>query len=200
MSKEWSAAQVWELRWWNKCANTYSEEMKQLLFADRMGLVRVPDEKTPYRFDMEEKSVLDIGGGPVSLLLKCVRVRGTVIDPLEFPNWVMERYKSAGISFERMKAEDMNIEERFDECWIYNCLQHVEDPCKIIEKARKIAKLIRIFEWLGTLNNVEGHPSSLYEECLNQWLRGEGKVEQFSGKDGCIGKGYYGVFPCVMDD
>jgi len=188
----WKDAQGWEQKWWNNCSNTFGEEFKQLLYASRMGLIFTPNNSTPFRIDMQGKSVLDIGGGPISLLLKCVNVRGKVIDSLEFPQWVIERYKSAGIEFERIKAESMS-ETGWDEAWIYNVLQHVESPEKVITNTRQAAKIIRISEWIGTSVNI-GHPQILTEEKLNNSLRGEGKVEMFTGQNGCKGKGYYGVF------
>lgn len=182
----------WEKEWHGTCQNTYGEETKQLLYAEKMGLVRCPDEKTPYRFDMKGISVLDIGGGPASLLLKCVNVKGKVVDPLDFPKWVSDRYELAGIAYELVSGEELN-EINWDECWIYNVLQHVEDPEKVIENAMKAGKLIRIFEWVG-MKPSPGH-KTLSEDDLNRWLGGEGKVEQLTGQNGCFGKAYYGVFP-----
>ena len=78
---EWMIAQNGESEWWGNCQNTYFEEEKQLKYARKMGLDRTPNSQTPYVFDIN-KTVLDIGGGPTSILLKCVNVQGTVIDPL----------------------------------------------------------------------------------------------------------------------
>ena len=61
---KWKAAQSWEKGWWNNCSNTFGEEMKQLLYAQKMGLVQAPDANTPFRFDLKGISVLDVGGGP----------------------------------------------------------------------------------------------------------------------------------------
>lgn len=126
-NSEWDAAQVWESQWWKSCINTYNEETKQLVYAEKMGLKRSPDDKTPYRFDMEGKKILDIGGGPISLLLKCVNVKGKIIDPIKFPDWVYARYETAGIEYEIKKGEDID-EQGNDECWLYNVLEHTEDP------------------------------------------------------------------------
>jgi len=185
-------AQDWEREWWGTCQNTYGEETKQLLYADRMGLELFHDGKSPYNIDMKGASVLDIGGGPVSLLLKCVNVRGIVLDPLPLPHWVKDRYALAGIDYHMIPAEDMN-ESGWDEVWIYNVLQHVEQPEKVIRNAKKAGGLIRLFEWMDTPPNI-GHPHSLSEEKLNEWLGGEGKVERFSGQNTCWGKAYYGIF------
>lgn len=192
MSKDWLDAQSWELKWWNTCQNTYNEELKQLLYASKMGLALSADNKTPYRFDMKGKSVLDIGGGPVSLLLKCVNVRGMVIDAIGFPQWVLSRYELAGIDFQQIKAEDFVAKEQFDECWIYNVLQHTDDPEKIVINARGSAKILRIFESIETITNI-GHIHSFTEDQLNGWLKGEGKVEDIH-QNSYRGRAYYGIF------
>lgn len=190
----WKRAQEWEGAWWGNCVNTYGEEFKQLLYAEKMGLEAFHNGKSPYNFDLGGVSVLDIGGGPASLLLKCVNFsRALVVDPLVVPGWVGERYKLAGIEFLQGRAEDLD-EEGWDECWIYNVLQHVESLRRVVKRARRAASLIRIFEWLDTPMN-EGHLHTLTEDLLNEWLGGEGKVEQFSGRNTCVGKAYYGIFP-----
>ena len=173
--------------------NSYYEEEKQLIYASKMGLTLTPNEYTPYRIDMESKRVLDIGGGPVSLLLKCFNVEGHVIDPLPVPLWVKDRYESQGIELHMIKAEDLPEDNFADEAWIYNCLQHTDNPKDIIDAVRKVAKIIRIFEWIDTPIN-DGHIHTLTESKLNKWLGGEGKVEVLTGA--ARGKCYYGVFVC----
>jgi len=200
MLKNWQKASDWEREWWGNCVNTLGEETKQLLYAQKMGLITAPTIKTPYRFEIGNISVLDIGGGPVSLLLKCQEHlpkspnrRWIVIDPIDFPEWVKKRYEIAGIEFYNHKGEELeSLKLTFDEVWIYNVLPHCENPKKIINNAKKIAKLIRIFEWIDTPIGA-GHISSITEEKLNEWLDGEGKVEQLKGI--AHGKAYYGVFP-----
>lgn len=187
----WQQAQEWEKNWWQMAINTYGEETKQLLYAEKMGLKTFHDGKSPFNFDMEGKKVLDIGGGPVSLLLKCINVRGKVIDPCDYPQWIYDRYKLAGIEFEKKKGEDIE-EKDFDECWIYNVLQHVENPEKVIKNALGAGKIVRIFEWIDTPAN-EGHPHCLTEEKLNEWLGGTGKVEELNLPT-LKGRCYYGIF------
>ena len=187
----WSRAQEWEGRWWHTCQNTYGEEEKQLIYAEKMGLERSPDPKTPYRFDLGGISVIDIGGGPVSLLLKCANCRGKVVDPLSYPQWVADRYRLAGIEYERKKGEDIT-DTGFDEAWLYNVLEHTEDPLKVILRAKKAATVIRLFEWIDTFPS-EGHIHTFSRSLLDEWLGGEGKVEEFK-RGRTHGKGYYGVF------
>ena len=123
----WLEDQKWEADWWGTCTNTLSEEWKQLAYFKRLGLTETANSKWRFAFDMGGKSVLDIGGGPSSFLLKCVNVRGTVADPLRYPNWVYDRYKVAGIASILVKGEELD-HGVFDEVWMYNVLQHTENP------------------------------------------------------------------------
>lgn len=192
----WQKAQKWEEDWHGSCVNTYGEEEKQLLYANRMGLSAFHDGKSPYNFDLGRKSILDIGGGPSSLLLKCINYGEpvTVLDPLTFPDWVYARYDIAGISYIQMMGEQVNPKRTYDESWIYNVLQHTQSPASVIKSAQKASRVIRIFEWIETEVNI-GHPHSLTEDKLNEWLSGEGKVETLNGQANCCGRCYYGIFP-----
>ncbi len=190
----WNEAQKWEAEWWGKCLNTYGEEEKQLLYAEKMGLRLFHDGRSPYNIDARHKNILDIGGGPVSMLLKTVN-RGSclVVDPMPLPEWVKLRYAEAGISLMKSKGEDFVPYMIYNEVWIYNCLQHTEDPATVIDNALHSADYVRIFEWLDTKINV-GHPHSFSKEQLDDLLGGYGRVEELSGQRGCYGKCYYGVF------
>lgn len=194
---DWEKAQNWEHNWHGNCVNSFHEEEKQLVYAEKMGLVKISTPKSPHNFNLENKRILDIGGGAYSLLLKCLNIGADsfVIDPLmdRHPLWVKERYKSLGINTLSLKGEDIDsFLPIFDEVWIYNVLEHTEDPEKIIQNAQKISKLIRVFEWLDTRIN-EGHIHSLSEEKMNFWLQGFGQTEQIA-RGGAYGKCYYGIF------
>jgi 2-polyprenyl-3-methyl-5-hydroxy-6-metoxy-1,4-benzoquinol methylase len=189
---EWSDAQGWEASWWGDCTNTFHEEQKQLVYAHRMGLEALADGGRWPVFDLDGTSVLDLGGGPVSLLLKS-RGRGdrrhVVVDPGAYPEWVRERYKLKGIKWSQKPAEDYDAGGRFDEVWIYNVLQHVREPSAVIRTAQKHASRIRIFEWVDTGTNI-GHPHNLTRQLLDRLLGEAGVVEQLN-ESGCVGKAYY---------
>lgn len=195
----WKDEQHWEMEWWGDCTNTFGEESKQISYAYRMGLVNAPIGEHWPAYDLEGKSVLDIGGGPVSLLLKCRNGgRRVVVDPGRYPSWTYDRYERAGIEgFYEMAEHMTDIADiagtHFDEAWIYNCLQHTEDPAKIIANARELASVIRVFEWLD-IPACPGHPQELLEYQLNEWLDGAGTTEWMEGENGCYGRAYYGVF------
>lgn len=200
ISETWQKAQKWELSWHGNCINSLNEELKQLVYAEKMGLSASPTPKTPYNFDLKGRNVLDIGGGPYSLLLKCANVGkdSVVVDPLMFyfPTWVKERYVAKGILTMNASGEELQKDIKnnnvFDEIWLYNVLEHTYAPKQILKNARSLGKVIRIFEWLDTPPNI-GHPQTLKEDDLNKWLGGEGKVE-FIKRSGATGKCYYGVF------
>lgn len=182
MSQNWKQAQEYEKDWQGNCVNRVFGELNQLKnIAPKMGLT--PSQN--YIIDLKNISVLDIGGGSASLLLKCINFKGKVIDPLKYPDWVYARYDCAGINWEVKKGEDVD-ETGWDEIWIYNCLQHCENPKKVIDNARKAGKLIRIYEYIN-IPICPGHIHTLKEEELNKWFNGEGKTED--------NKRYYGVFP-----
>lgn len=184
--KVWLEAQKWERDWWN-CRNTYGEETKQLHYAKRMGLELQEDSQGPF-INLENKNVLDVGGGPVSLLLKCRNLgNGVVIDPCDYPAWVRERYRSANIVYWRMKAEDMPTDRIYDETWIYNVLQHVENPELVVSNMRRTSKIIRVFDWLE-ISGI-GHPQYLVEKEMSEWFGGYGRVEMGNG-----GLEYFGIF------
>lgn len=192
MTTTWTEDQEWERQWWSDCTRTLGEEWKQIAYAKRMGLASFHDGKSPFNFDLKGASVLDIGGGPCSILLKCVNVRGVVADPCKYPDWVNARYEAAGLVRYKIKGEDLPDHLRFDEIWLYNCLQHTEDPEKIIANARKIGKIVRLFEWIET-GTAPGHPHNLTEAWLNEQLGGEGKVEEVN-ENTAVGKAFFGVF------
>lgn len=195
MNRLWKHAQSWELQWHGDCVNSLNEELKQLVYAEKMGLISSPTPKTPYNFDLNGISILDIGGGAYSLLLKCVNYDDSAVaDPLmdKFPQWIRDRYESVDITPVCSTGEDLEAPFVYSECWVYNCLQHTQDPKRVIDNALELGKVVRIFEWIETGTNI-GHLHNLTEKDLNEWLGGEGKVENIN-RNGAVGKCYYGIF------
>lgn len=199
---EWNDAQEWERKWHDNCANSYHEETKQFTYARKMGLSEFQgvDRGGRQIFDFKDKTVIDIGGGAYSLLLKAEAKERTVVDPCAYPNWVRLRYSECGVNYFQVPAEylDRGVElpvKKYDIALIYNCLQHTIDPEEIIKQVKKIAHEIRIFEWIE--NGVsDGHPHDLKAENLDTWLGGTGKVERIN-EGGAVGLCYYGIFPTL---
>lgn len=208
----WDDDQSWEAEWWGDCTNTFGEEAKQITYAHRMGLENVPRDGHWPVYDLGGRRVIDLGGGPVSMLLKCVN-RGDpclVVDPLDAPDWVERRYDAADITLIPKPIEEIEDRVAFDEVWIYNVLQHVQDPQRCVEIARELGKRVRIFEWVNVPVSP-GHPHVLTELELGTWLgmdaeelaalgprngRNAGAslhTEQLDGENGCVGRAFYGV-------
>ena len=164
-----------ESEYWGNCANTLDEDIKHFLYAKAMGIPKL----NAYQFTIGGRKILDIGGGPSSMLLQVKDHGGSkVVDPIEWPSWTIERYKSHNVEYEQKTGEEIN-ETGWDEVWIYNCLQHVIDPQKIIENAKKAAPILRIFEWLD-IPAHEGHPHELKENLLNKWIGQSGYISYVS--------------------
>jgi len=110
-------------------------------------------------------SVIDIGCGPLSLLLRVPVKKGVALDPIHYGD-LEDAYERMGIERLVKRGEDLTVEDgMFDEAWIYNCLQHVEDPTKIIENALTVSKVVRIFEWTH-IKPYKGHLHELTPELL----------------------------------
>lgn len=189
--ERWKEHSKWEEAWWFGCVNTLDEQLKQeRIYVPYMKLDQFATDRMS--FDLKGRSVLDIGGGPVSLLLRCRnRARAVVVDPCGYPEWVAIRYKEAGIEYVKEKAEtvELSVEGKFDEVWIYNVLQHVQDPVKVVETAKRYGKKIRIFEPLE-IGVHKGHPHNLTKDALDEAFGKEGLIDHVS--DGQIY--YFGVF------
>jgi len=192
---DWEKSTEWEANWWGKCTSTcHYETIKQLTdYAPKMGLDVKWNSQGPH-VDMQGKTILDIGGGPCSLLLLSDGYKKAfVVDPCNYPNWTVSRYNELGIILIKDKAENLleipEIKDLIlDEILIYNVLQHVEDPKKIVMNARSLSKIIRVFDWLE-IGIGEGHPWNLHQSQMDEWFGGEGKTQQSKG-----GLQYFGVF------
>ena len=181
-----------EKDYWGDCCNTFDEDQKHYVYAHYMGIRKT--HPTSYTFDARDRSVIDIGGGPSSMLLKTVNFpRAKVVDPIPYPHWTKLRYAAHGISVDVQGGEDMTEESYWDEAWIYNCLQHVHDVPKLLGNAKRCSGLIRIFEWVN-IPPHEGHPIMLTKQYLDFHLGGEGRLIELA-EQGCYGTAYFGVFP-----
>ncbi len=177
----WQSAQEHEAGYWGTCngAVAWEEFVKHEMVARELGLFS--DYGTPdMELNMQGKTVLDIGGGPVSITLRCFNAdRLTVADPCHWPPVVMRRYALHGIQFLRVAGEDLDDkflsdDTVFDEVWMYNLLQHVQDPAKIVENAVKRVSptgCLRIFDWCY-IPADKCHPHVLTPEAILNWLSG----------------------------
>ena len=177
-----------ESDYWGDCCNTFDEDQKHYVYARYMGL-----DRKGYSFDVHGKSIVDIGGGPTSILLKTFNLGyGLVVDPLKYPQWTYARYEAKKVDCLVIRGEDFKCKELYDEVWIYNCLQHTDDPEGIIKNALRAAKTLRLFEWVD-IPAHEGHPHELTKENLDKWIGESGEVV-YLAEAGCYGKAYYNIY------
>lgn len=147
----------WEMHWWGLFAHGNDSA-----FAETKNLWGryIPVMKL---WPQAGLSVVDIGGGPFSMLYGYPeRGRCAVVDPLPIPQDCVDRYRQGGIEFLQLPAEVYMREysgPKFDEAWIYNCLQHVQDPIAILSAVPKCAKVLRICEPMETIVEMY-HPHS----------------------------------------
>jgi hypothetical protein len=192
--------QTWERNWWGNCLNrnTFEEIIKQEMYMPAMGLE--PDSSG--EISIGGKRILDIGGGPVSILLRAKESNKSVVaDPLMFPPHVHRRYLNAGIRYLKSRGEVLraHFTEKFDEVWMYNVLQHSPTPEKILKTARQLGEVIRIFDWVN-VGICPGHPSNLTEELFNngfkgcEQLRPCGVVQIDDAHTKCRGQAFRGVY------
>lgn len=179
--REWEQKhQHFESDWWGDCANTYGEETKQLAYAELMEMAPGPWQAgNPWPvWDLDGMSILDVGGGPASMLLKAVNFsRATVVDPGTYPSWTQFRYREHGVEVMKVPAEEYAGDGWvYTEAWMYNVLQHTIDPEAIIAMMRRRADRLRIFEWIETEPYL-GHPHSLQVADLEKWVGGKGTVK-----------------------
>jgi 2-polyprenyl-3-methyl-5-hydroxy-6-metoxy-1,4-benzoquinol methylase len=182
----WEEAQKHEANYWQNCLGmtAWGEFCKQEmyfrcmeLFADYGFNPQVGGFDLQGELSLGNRSVLDVGGGPVSGLLRVIGTgRLVVVDPCEWPASVHRRYRNYGIEFIRAPGEELNqvVSDTFDEVWIYNVLQHVQDPALIVKNAlSRVAPdgKLRMFEWINIPADA-CHPHVLTPVGLLNWLRG----------------------------
>ena len=91
-----------EKDYWGNCANTFDEDQKHYVYAHYMELPQIH-----YSFDAKNKRILDIGGGPSSMMLKCKNLaKGKVCDPLDYPDWTKQRYASHNIDVQVIHGKE----------------------------------------------------------------------------------------------
>ncbi len=148
------------------------------------------------RYDLQGKSVVDLGGGPTSLLLRCRNFsKAIVVDPLPMTDTVKKRYKEHGIELISLPAEEFMYPQKFDEVWNYNCLHHVMDPDQILQNAKQNCKTLRIYEILNTRIDSM-HLYSFNADYFHRMLGPGGNVKNMNNelKPSPDGDAYYGIF------
>jgi len=132
-----------------------------------------------YEKDFKDKVIVEVGGGPRGSLLntKGNFKRGILVEPLidRWPSEIREDYEKIGVEIIAAPYEDLDIEETVDETWFFNVIQHVIDPQKQLEIAKKTSKVIRVFESIGSATDT-AHPHFITEETFTEVLGEFGQI------------------------
>jgi hypothetical protein len=175
--------------------NALGEIVKQTTYAYEMGVFDEYGDQF-CDIDLGGASIIDIGSGPWSLLLRCYNAgKLTAVDPIPWPPSVLRRYSAYAIEFIQKGGEDVGDLPMADEVWIYNCLQHVEDPRLVLENAKKIGRRIRIFEWLNTpVDTFHLHTLTVefFKDALLNTTTELMLIKQLTGR--CQGEAFIGSF------
>ena len=152
----WKEDQAWEKNWWLSDRPRHAFELAKSALVGQLLMLGT---------GVPTKSVIDIGSGPLSLLLRLQTRSGTALDPMYYED-LEHAYTEHRIARLRKRGEDLCPNDgHWDEAWIYNCLQHVEDPGLILRNVLQVADMVRIFEWTYTEPSA-GHPQRLTPELL----------------------------------
>lgn len=200
----WEEAQKEELDFWNAPGSELGEQLKQLAYAKYLGLEFMHDGNSPYVIEKAGKKILDVGGGPVSLLLKTTANPNDyrlIADPCHYPEFVRSRYADSGIDYWITPGELLHGDiESFDEVWMYNVLQHTTNPQKIfnnIYDALNDGGQFRFLDWVNTPTNV-AHPITMSVEDVRRMVVKAGFSDEvyttFMNENGAVGDIAYGIF------
>jgi hypothetical protein len=151
-----------------------------------------------YENDFKNKVVVQVGAGPRGSILSTSGnfKRGLVIEPLidRWPADIREDYEKDGIEIIDQPYENLEIDEKVDETWFFNVVQHVMDPKEQLELAKKTSKVIRIFEPIGTGTDV-AHPHYITKETFTDVLGDFGQIFEGGTEDGFFSCDcYYGTW------
>ena len=128
--------------------------------------------------DLEGKKIVEIGPADFPALYFCENFEGIVIEPM--PSKILEELcNEKNIKISRSLAETYQYDDRIDEVWLFNVLQHVISPEKIISRANLYSKTIRFFEPIN-YGFDDKHLHNLTLEFFRFWL-GIGNVKYYPG-------------------
>jgi hypothetical protein len=139
-------------------------------------------------FDQWGKTIAEIGCGPYPATLFCEHVLPLLYEPLWFPE-LKAATRDVTVRWYRQPFEDAPLVEA-EECWLFNCLQHVRDPELVVTKAKQVAPVIRFFEPVDYPTCVY-HPHTFTEADFRRWFgdvtRYTDRLPGFFDADCCYG-------------
>ena len=112
--------------------------------------------------DIAGKRILEVGCGPYPLAVFAGAESVVGVEPLynNFTDEIKQYWQDNNITAFTKPFEEWESEEKFDEVWFINFLQHTIDPELCLNKSKNVADKVRVFEPINTEIN-ECHPHSL---------------------------------------
>lgn len=127
---KWLLAQRGEKKWWESWLKEHPSANDDIWLNTVLRYFELKEYE-----DFENKVLVDIGSGPIGILTKFKAREKIAIDPLAIEN--------IDKTIKRIKAPGEKIplpEETADCVLIYNVLQHVISPEKVLEEGTRILK------------------------------------------------------------
>jgi hypothetical protein len=113
--------------------------------------------------DVTGKVIAEIGPADIPGLYYCQGTdKSFVVEPM--PSDILP---TLGVKVRKAKAENVDY-SKVDEVWLFNVLQHVQDPEKIVQKVKK-AKRVRWFEPVDQGTDA-CHLHNLTHEMFIEWF------------------------------
>jgi len=108
-------------------------------------------------FALHGKSVVEIGAGPYPALSYCKQhAYSYIVDPLYYDSYYVMLQGSLCYS------KSLYMSMMYNEAWIFNCLQQVQDPDYIINWAKIHCAAVRFFEPIDLpVNDIHLHSFDL---------------------------------------
>jgi hypothetical protein len=142
--------------------------------------------------NLNNKTILEIGPARVSSLLYCNNYGPSfIVEPTKYDD-TEHLYIDKEITFIRDLYE--NCESPIvDEIWLFNVLQHIQDPDLFIDKCKKSAKTIKFFEPINTPIETHHPHSFTFDDYVKYFGDSvklyKGSTEKFHTAD-CV----YGIY------
>ena len=145
--------------------------------------------------DLAGKKIMEIGPGRISGLLFCSNYNTSyVVEPTEYDG-IDHLYVNKKIEIIKERLEDAVLPD-VDEVWIFNLMQHVQDPDLLVKKCKEKSKIIRFFEPIDLPTNTE-HPFTFSKNDFVEYFGDCVKDFEPSGIPGFHGaRCVYGIYRC----
>jgi len=142
--------------------------------------------------DLDGKTILEIGPARIPALLYCNNYGPSfIVEPTKYED-AEHLYENKPITFIRELYEECDSPV-VDEIWLFNVLQHIQNPDYFIEKCKKNAKVIKFFEPINTPIEVH-HPHSFTLEDYELYFGDSVKLYKGSSEKYHTADCVYGIY------